>query len=97
MVLITRAMLAVFGRIRALTFGSFMPEVAMAAGEGRTRTYYIAADEVVWDYAPAAPTCRRHARSTTSSVHGWSPGRTSSDARPRRRSIVNTRTTRSPR
>ena len=40
-------------RIRALTFGSFMPEVAMAAGEGQTRTYYIAADEVVWDYAPS--------------------------------------------
>ena len=26
----------------------------MAAGEGQTRTYYIAADEVVWDYAPSS-------------------------------------------
>jgi FtsP/CotA-like multicopper oxidase with cupredoxin domain len=47
-----RALRLSFGVLTAVAFGSF-PEAAIAAGEGRTRTYYIAADEVVWDYAPS--------------------------------------------
>ncbi len=38
------------GALAAFIWG--LPHVATAAADGRTRTYYIAADEVVWDYAP---------------------------------------------
>src|SRR5215212_7032286 len=39
----------------ALAFASWTtdPAALAAAGGGVTRTYYIAADEVVWDYAPS--------------------------------------------
>jgi FtsP/CotA-like multicopper oxidase with cupredoxin domain len=40
------------GALVAIVCGSFVPQVALAAEGGRTRTYYVAADEVVWDYAP---------------------------------------------
>ena len=44
-----RCVLIVCGALAAIASGS---SVATADGIGQTRTYYIAADEVVWDYAP---------------------------------------------
>ncbi len=38
--------------LTAIVCLSVLPESATASGDGRTRTYYIAADELVWDYAP---------------------------------------------
>jgi hypothetical protein len=35
-----------------LTAGCAGPPTQVAASSGTTRTYYVAADEVVWDYAP---------------------------------------------
>ena len=36
-----------------LALASGPPPAALAQADGRTRTYYIAADEVAWDYAPS--------------------------------------------
>lgn len=38
--------------LTAIVCISAAPEPTTVSGQGRTRTYYIAADELVWDYAP---------------------------------------------
>jgi manganese oxidase len=45
--------LALLAPLVALASWTAHPARLSAAGQGITRTYYIAADEVVWDYAPS--------------------------------------------
>ena len=49
----TTRRLALLGSFLACAFWTAPSARLVAAGGGVTRTYYIAADEVVWDYAPS--------------------------------------------